>query len=245
VSRTTRKTKDQKNSDSTSRGLFWEPVADLRWGKYISSIERHAIDFALSKTEVASLALEVGAEGGRWSKLLSDQGWRVTCTDINEDALKVCQNRIPSANCILVDKHATHFPCETDCLGMLLAIEVHELVEQKWFVLEASRTLKAHGLFVGVFQNKSSWRALVKNSLHEENDKLTHYTASYAPWRNQMRAQGFEMLLEMGICWMPFGRKSNSMLIPLAVRVEKWIGLRRLPSFSPWIVFVARKTSDR
>lgn len=223
--------------------LFWEPVASLRWGQYISSIERQAIDFALQQIESPGEALEVGAEGGRWSKILADRGWQLTCTDINANALDVCQARIPEANCVLVDRNSTSFPCESNSISMLLAIEVHEMVEQDWFVLEAARVLTDHGLFVGVFQNKQSWRALLRNLKPESNGGFKHYTASYAAWRTDMRKHGFEMLLEVGLCWMPFGRMSNSSLIPVAVEIEKRIGLRRLPKWSPWIVFVAKRIS--
>lgn len=71
-----------------------------------------------------------------------------------------------------------------------------------------------------------------------------HYTASYAPWRDAMRRQGFEMLKQVGFCWMPFGRMSNSSLIPAAVQIEKLLGLRRLYSISPWVVFVAKKLTQ-
>lgn len=225
---------------SVSSKLFWEPVAARRWGQYISAIELEAIQFALRQSATPTHALEIGAEGGRWSKILAHDGWQITCTDIDETALAVCQSRIPSANCILVNKNSTHFPCETNTVGMLLAIEVHEILEQDWFVLEAQRTLVDRGLFVGVFQNKQSWRGLLRN-LKQDRDGFKHYTASYKSWRSFMRKQGFEMLKEVGLCWMPFGRMSNSRLIPLAVCVEKWLGLRRIPTISPWIVFVARK----
>lgn len=229
---------------SGSTELFWEPISSRRWGQYISSIELQAIDFALDQVNAPGLALEVGAEGGRWSKMLADQGWQMTCTDINAEALELCQNRIPAAKCVLVDPDSTQLPCETNSLGLLLAIEVHEIVEQNWFVLEASRVLTENGLYVGVFQNKRSWRALLRNLKRDADGEFKHYTASYAPWRTSMGERGFEMLKEVGLCWMPFGRMSNSSFIPLAVRLEGLIGLRKLPTFSPWIVFVARKTSS-
>jgi len=222
--------------------LFWEPVASRRWGQYISSIEHQAIEFALNQTNAPGKALEVGAEGGRWSKMLADRGWQMTCTDINAEALEVCQKRIPNAECILVQQDSTQLPCETNSINLLLAIEVHEIVEQDWFIREASRSLAENGLLVGVFQNKQSWRAFVRNLKPDTTGAFKHYTSSYVPWRTCVRKQGFAMLRELGLCWMPFGRMSNSPLIPTAVRLEKILGLRNLPRFSPWIVFVARKT---
>lgn len=70
---------------------------------------------------------------------------------------------------------------------------------------------------------------------------MRHYTAGDLPWRAKAQKRGFEMLREEGICWMPFGRMSDSKFIPGTVYLEKALGLRRLPSISPWIVFAARK----
>lgn len=226
---------------SDSHELFWEPVAERRWGSYISSIEREAIEFALKHVHASGQALEIGAEGGRWSKMLADRGWQLTCTEINAAALDVCQKRIPSANCILVDQSSSNFPCESNSIGILLAIEVHEVVEKEWFVLEAKRVLMENGVFVGVFQNTRSWRALIRNLKRNADDEFKHYTASYSPWRNFLRKQGFDILKETGLCWMPFGRTSDSVLIPAAVQLERLLGLRKLTTFSPWIVFVAQK----
>lgn len=224
----------------TQSQLFWEPVSSKRWGKYISDVEEKMIRFAAEISKGPKTALEIGAEGGRWSKLLSGLGWQLTCTDIDADALAICKERIPESNCVLVDPDSREIPCEPSSQGMLLAVEIHELVEQDWFVAEVHRVLAADGLFVGVFQNKHSWRAVLnlKSSLKRT---MKHYTAGYLPWRTRLKEVGFDVLKEEGICWMPFGRMSDSKLIPGAVGLEKFIGLRRLPSISPWVVFCVRK----
>ena len=224
-----------------TRELFWEPVSNRRWGAYISAIEQQMIDLAVSWSESPSTSLDIGAEGGRWSRVLAEKGWKTICTDIRKEALEICKQRIPSADCILVEKDSTSLPCDTESIGLLLAIEVHELVEQEWFVMEAKRTLMNNGLFVGVFQNRRSWRACLRNLKRDPSDSFRHYTAAYAPWRRLAMKHGLSMVKETGICWMPFGRMSDSRLIPMAVELERWLGLRRLPSLSPWIVFIAQK----
>ncbi len=216
-------------------------MAEQRWGKYISEVE---LSLILQAHEVAgqpTTALEIGAEGGRWAKILADLGWDMICTDIVPEVLEVCQKRIPNAKCVLVDRDSITFPCETESARLLLAIEVHELVEQDWFIDEACRVLESGGLFVGVFQNTRSWRALIRNLKRDPPGSITHYTASYAPWRRKLSKRGIRMIREVGLCWMPFGRKSDSRLIPPAVTVERMLGLRKLPSLSPWVVFVAQK----
>lgn len=220
--------------------LFWEAVSEGRWGQYISTIEEDLIRFAHRQLAEPSTALEIGAEGGRWSKLLCDLGWQMTCTEIDPEALAVCQQRIPSSHCVLVDINSQEFPCETDSQKLVLAIEVHELVEQDWFVNELNRVLLDGGIFVGVFQNKHSWRAIM-NLKSMINGTMHQYTAGYLPWKHKITALGFEILREEGICWMPFGRMSDSSLVPLATRLERALGLRKWTTISPWIVFAARK----
>ena len=62
---------------------------------------------------------------------------------------------------------------------------------------------------------------------------------SYPVWKKDLQYRGFHMIHEEGICWFPFGRESNSRLIPLCTSLESRLGMRRLPGVSPWIVFVA------
>ncbi|MGE0376066.1 MAG: hypothetical protein AB7I48_08805 [Planctomycetaceae bacterium] len=86
---------------STDRSTFWETIAESRWGKYLSGVEFAAITDAFSRFDAPAAALEVGCEGGRWSRFLADAGWMMTCIDVNPAALAVCQDRIPAARCPL------------------------------------------------------------------------------------------------------------------------------------------------
>jgi SAM-dependent methyltransferase len=232
---------NQMASDS-EQALFWEERSQRRWGNYISEVEENMIRFAHEALGEPAAALEIGAEGGRWSRLLADLGWQMTCTEIDPVALSVCQRRIPQSRCVLVEEDSREIPCETDSQKLVLAIEVHELVEQEWFMAEVSRVLQANGMFVGVFQNKHSWRAIL-NWKSKLTGSMYHYTAGYASWKRRIKARGFQVLREEGICWMPFGRMSNSKLIPVATFMEKMLYLRQMTSVSPWIVFVATKLS--
>ena len=80
---------------------YWERVASRRWGVYITGIEKHAILLGQELAGPPTTAFEVGCDGGRWSKLLAELGWTMTCTDVNADALAVCHKRVPDARCIL------------------------------------------------------------------------------------------------------------------------------------------------
>ncbi|GJQ22980.1 MAG: methyltransferase domain-containing protein [Planctomycetia bacterium] len=81
----------------------WEKVAGTRWGAYTTEVEKRAILKAHDLSGESQTAIEIGCEGGRWSKLLTNLGWNMICVDINEAVLKICKKRIPTANCILVN----------------------------------------------------------------------------------------------------------------------------------------------
>ena len=67
----------------------WEAAAGSRWGQYVTDHERTNLLFALERLAPA-MALDVGCEGGRWSKLLLDYGWAVVATDVDSESLAVC-----------------------------------------------------------------------------------------------------------------------------------------------------------
>src|SRR6202035_3860823 len=104
----------------TPEMTFWEKAAATTWGRYITEVEKRAIMRGQSLAGKPTGALEIGCEGGRWSKLLSDLGWEMTCTDVDAQVLKLCQLRLPTASCIVVEPGSREIPCETNSIGLLL-----------------------------------------------------------------------------------------------------------------------------
>ena len=227
---------------------FWETIAEeTRWGQYLTAIEREALITAQSLAGEAGTVLEVGCEGGRWSLILSQLGWKNICADVDPTVLALCQQRIPTAQCVQVDPRATRLPCKTATLDLLLCIEVPPVMEGEWINGEAQRTLRAGGFFVGVFMNRLSWRAIAvraRTALKAHmsgNQSQPLYNRSYAYWKETLQRHAFTMVYERGCCWFPFSRSSNSSIIPACVSMEQRFGLQTLTRFSPWIVFVAQK----
>src|SRR5882762_389759 len=89
----------------------YERIAATRWGRYLTGVERKAILKAHQLCATPTVALEIGASGGRWSRLLSERGWKMICTDINPSSLDRCRMRVPQATCILADPDDTTLPC--------------------------------------------------------------------------------------------------------------------------------------
>lgn len=223
----------------------WERVATTtKWGSYVSAIEEKAILMAQSMFTQPGQALEVGCEGGRWSKMLSDLGWQMTCTDIKETHIEACQARIPAANCFVVSPDDEELPCENNSIKLLLLIEVPPVIQSDWFIDEANRVLTDDGVIVGVFWNKSSFRGYYSHRKAVAANEFDFYSLDYRPWREKLVNNRFSFKHEEGFCWFPFSRSSNSVFVPLCVWIEKTLRLNKILRFSPWIVFIAQKQAN-
>ena len=220
---------------------YWEQVNLSQWGSYLTELELDAIDQACELAPEGRAALEVGCEGGRWSVMLERKGWDLTCTDVDPEALAICRSRLEHGRCIQVSPNDVSLPGKNEAFSLLLCMEVFPVVHNDWFITEAWRVLEEGGVLVGAFLNLHSWKGLLHRSRASVLGRAQWYHRSYSDWRKQVRKMGFEMTLETGYSWMPFARNSNHPLVPVATRLEKWLGLRKVPAASPWVVFIARK----
>src|SRR5690348_6073433 len=92
---------DDQPAAPVGHETYWERQARTRWGRYLSEIERQSIMFGHAAAPAPNVVLDVGADGGRWSRVLCAQGWRAVCIDIDERKLALCQSRLPNATCAL------------------------------------------------------------------------------------------------------------------------------------------------
>jgi SAM-dependent methyltransferase len=220
---------------------YWKGLSETSWGSYVTQAERVAIEMAHGLAGESTVALDIGCGRGQWSRLLSDLGWHIVCTELDQRNLAFCKALVPSATCILVAPDERRLPCEAGSVGLALCIEVSPVIQTDWFVDEVARVLKPGGYVVGVLLNRRSWRGLVRKSAIMNGEKFTWYRFAYPAWKKRLYEGGFTVAYEEGCCWFPFRRTSDSPLVPLAVRIERSLGLRKLISLSPYVIFVARK----
>ncbi len=230
---------------------YWERYYnEYPYGWHLSRVEERAV---LAVRELVGAgpasALDVGCEGGRWSRLLAERGWNLTCADVSAEALAICQRRLPQARCLLVDERDTTLPAPDASQQALLCIEVPMVMQSEWFIGEAARALAPGGYFVGVHYNRRSLRGFLYNyvpGFRSKNDiAYFYFPEAYAAWRARLRSAGFEVMREQGFGWIPFRKYSRSPLVGPAVRLERTLGLTRLARFSPMVVFIARKAGGR
>lgn len=224
---------------------YWETVSATRWGSYLTGIQRKLVLSASEAVGGPGTVMEIGADGGRWASCLMNRGWKAICTDIRPSALEVCRQRLPRAECILVKPTDTRLPCSTGGVSLVLCLEVDAVISSDWFFKEVSRVLTAGGILVATINNRSSLRAAF-HEVFKSREAITRkqrgfYQVSYRDCKTRLLECGLDCIHEEGCCWPPFSRNSNSFLIPPFVMLEKYLGFRRLPVFSPWVLFAAQK----
>jgi hypothetical protein len=163
-------------------------------------------------------------------------------TDVNPDSLRRCRERNSSIRCVLVGETDQVLPVDSQSIDLLACIEVQPVIHRPWFPVEAKRVLKPHGILVGSFANLLSWRGVAAQLKSFLIRSPRYYHSSYASFRSSLQQHGLSVTHETGCCWAPFHRKSDSRLIPLATGFERRLGLNRLTSLSPWIVFAATRS---
>lgn len=222
---------------------YWEEVATSRWGRYISAAETAAVERALATAPHPHRALDVGCGHGRWTTLMLDRGWSVTASDVDPRAVRTCAERNPGAECLVVDAGSRLLSAADGTVSVVVCIEVLPVVTSQWFLPEVHRVLAPGGLLVTIAWNRDSLRGRVTSSLSRirGGEPHPHYRMSYRAWRRQLVTAGLRVESEVGLCWLPFGRRSDSRLIPAAVELERRLGLSRLPAVSPWVLVTARR----
>lgn len=221
----------------------WESMAThRRYPCYTSEIEQQVLWRALSLIPNPTIALDIGCEGGRWSKLLADRGWSLTCIDIDQQSLMICKQRIPTATCLLVNPDDSHLPCDSESVGLVLCIEVPNVIESDWFITEAFRVLQKDGLLVGMFFNQESWRGWMHHLIAPIfYGSVSLYRLAYPAWRRRLEKKGFRLLHEEAFGWFPFRKSSDSPLVPVFAHLERSLGLQKLVTYSPLLAFIAQK----
>ena len=166
----------------------------------------------------------------------------MTCTDVCENKLAVCRQRVPEATCVLADPNQPRFPVDDNCCDLLLAIEV-PVSDESWFAGEVARVLRPNGTAVFTLNNRASYRAVLSNLVAGIRYGRSFYKLTYDESRAQFESHGIRIVEQTAYCWLPFSRASNSRLVPPLTRWEQRLGLRQRPRFAPWIAVVAENTA--
>lgn len=222
---------------------FWASVAETKWGRYITANERDVLAAVHARFPSPGDAVDVGCGEGRWTAFVAERGWSVTAIDVDPVAIAASAEVTPSARYVLVDPKSKALPVDDASADLAMCIEV-KLMHEPWLMAEFARVLRPGGVVVGIAWNTRSFRGLIARAKATVTGSGRHpyYAESYGSLVQRLGDAGFAVQSERGLCWFPFGRASNSPLVPAAVAVEQRLGLQRFPRSSPWVLFTAKRT---
>ncbi|XHH07874.1 MAG: class I SAM-dependent methyltransferase [Candidatus Bathyarchaeia archaeon] len=228
---------NERSDDASIQETHWEMAAKTRMGKYLTDVETafitKAVDFSKNK-----LVLDVGAESGRISLLALNTKTGVVSIDIDCVSLRRLKQRTKQACIVAAD--ARKLPFKDEVFDAAFLIEVLDYIPELYVALnECNRTLKSNSNCVLSFGNKSSFKAKLKAL------KGKSYLHSYRSVVQSLPKTGFVCIAKLGYNWLPFGRISQSGLVPVLAWLEWAFGLRRLRRFSPWVMFHVVKESNK
>jgi len=215
-----------------SEETHWEKAAKTRMGKYLTQVETNFIQNALDFSKL-NVIMDVGAEAGRFSQLNSNA--ETISIDIDAYGLKRLKQKAPNTHVIQAD--ARKIPLKNDVLDATTMIEVLDYIpELDQAFSEAYRTLKTDATLIVSFGNKSSLKAKLRRLSGKS------YQHAYKNVTQALTKTGFKIKKKTGYNWLLFGRMSQNPTIPFLTTMERLIGLRRIPSQSPWVIVHAVKT---
>jgi ubiquinone/menaquinone biosynthesis C-methylase UbiE len=222
------RTSESRFEKDLSEETTWEKAARTRMGKYLTRIETSFVIDSITGLR-PQMIMDVGAGAGKFSLLEKENNGTVVSIDLDNHGLIRLRLQNDKVNVIQAD--ARNIPLKNEVFEAIFMVEVLDYIPEAEKVFEECyRTLKHNGLFVFSFGNKSS----IKQKLRKLRGKS--YTHTYDRIMNWLSAIGFSVKRKIGFNWGLFGRTSENRLVPLFAGIERIFGLRKLPSFSPWVM---------
>ncbi|MCL4429293.1 MAG: class I SAM-dependent methyltransferase [Chloroflexi bacterium] len=219
-----------------SAETHWEMAAKTRMGKYLTILETDFISKSIDLSKENIAVMDVGAEAGRFSLLAANSKASVVSVDVNAYALRRLKLKNRQVNVIRAD--ARHLPLKEEVFDVVFMIEVLDYIpELEQALMECKRTLKPNASCILSFGNKSSLKARLKAMQGKS------YRHSYNETMHCLSKTGLMVKKKTGYSWLPFGRTSQSSLVPILSGGENIFGLRRVVRFSPWVIIHVTKPS--
>lgn len=214
-----------------SEETHWEKAAKTRMGKYLTKVETDFVQNALDFSNL-NLIMDVGAEAGRFSQLKGSA--ETISIDIDKCGLRRLKQKAGNPRTIQAD--ARRIPVKDEAFDAITMIETLDYIpELDQAFSEACRTLKPNAGLIVSFGNKSS----LKGKLRQLSGKS--YQHAYSDVMGTLTKAGFVVKKKTGYNWLLFGRMSQNQFIPFLTKIERLIGLRRIPRWSPWVIVLAVK----
>ncbi len=203
-------------------------------GQYLTRIETDFISEAFSLDQDNVTIMDVGAEAGRFSLLAKNKNATVVSIDIDSYSLKRLKRK--NRNVHIIQADARKLPIKNEVFDVIFMIEVLDYINELGEAFdECNRALKPSSPCFLSFGNKSSIKSKIKQT------RGLAYRHSYKNVIKCLNSAGLEIKKKTGYSWILFGRTSENNLLPVLAKFEKYLGLRKIPRFSPWVIVEVTK----
>ncbi|MCW4006934.1 MAG: class I SAM-dependent methyltransferase [Candidatus Bathyarchaeota archaeon] len=215
-----------------STETFWEEAARTKMGSYLTKIETDFFKEAISNSDY-KLVCDVGTGAGKFTLIAVEKNLETVSLDIDLHGLK--RLRLYTKKSHLIQADAKALPLKPGVFDAVFSMEVLDYIPETDKVLNEFRTISKDGagLFFS-FGNQSSIKSKIRNMQGK------NYMHSYGEVAAGLEKAGYKVLGKTGFNWMLFNRSSENSLIPLLGKLERIIGLRKIVSYSPWVLIKAK-----
>ena len=172
---------------------WWDRQIDNRLGDYLEGKHRRLIDEAtkILGLRAERVVLDYGCGSGTWSLYLHNQGYKTIGIDVNMEALKIYQRRIPAADTRLTEMTQSSLPVVDSSVDAIIVISLSQMFLCPWFLSEAKRVLKPGGVLVGTLQNRVSWRGVAQSIKARMLGTQNPFQLSFENFKNNAEQEGF------------------------------------------------------
>ena len=190
-----------RNKDKAGLSNVCHPGAPLWYNKFFAYWQRTNINRMVRKIPSNNKkALEIGCGTGRWCKLLSEQGFKVTGIDIQSETIQ--QNKRLIGECNFYEMSADELGLEDNAFDLVLSITVLQhmpYTTQEKIFKEIYRVLKVNGRLL-----------LLENT----KDKAPHvFSRPFEEWKMALESQGFELVDSTGQGYVPLLRLFDGLVL--------------------------------
>jgi len=212
-------------------------------GQYLTRKERDII-FSYLEDVKDKLLLDICGGTGRFANPLYMKGGDIVVLDIDSVALSVLHKKNSAIS--LVQGDGQKIPFKNSIFdGILMIQSVEYIPDIDSLIKECGRVLKERGILLINFSNKSSYKRF---RLKRKNYSCSYYKSygiTYREFKDKLKGAGLVIEKAIGYNWAPVSRMSNCKLILFFSVLEEVLRFEYLPSISPWVFIIARKSISK
>lgn len=214
----------------------WDVENRTRVGKYLSAMENEFLESFLAVKKVKT-AVELGCGSGRFTIPIHQRGIKIVGVDNDIFPLTLLKKKCPEIKTVCIDA-TKKLPFKEGSFNCVFAIQFVDYVDNlAQFFKECRRILKPNGYLVFTLSNKNSYKKILYSFAGKDKG---NYRFSFSEIKKILDQADFKIDQAYGYHWIMFYRDSNNRLVDISVNLEKKLNLWQIPSFSPWVFYIAQ-----